>query len=99
MAKYISFFFFPSRSRHTRLQGDWSQTCALPISADGGADRALVLPAPAAQPRQHLLGNDPASDCPVGRVRDVLAADRLPVAARVAVRERPARRRDRKSVV
>src|SRR2546426_798688 len=26
------FFFFSSRRRHTRLQGDWSQTCALPIS-------------------------------------------------------------------
>src|SRR2546426_6933944 len=25
------FFFFSSRRRHTRLQGDWSQTCALPI--------------------------------------------------------------------
>src|SRR5205807_3574668 len=24
-------FFFSSRRRHTRLQGDWSQTCALPI--------------------------------------------------------------------
>src|SRR6266850_4185181 len=26
------FFFFSSRRRHTRLQGDWVQTCALPIS-------------------------------------------------------------------
>src|SRR2546426_3113456 len=26
-------FFFSSRRRHTRLQGDWSSTCALPISA------------------------------------------------------------------
>src|ERR1039457_4706648 len=26
------FFFFSSRRRHTRLQGDWIQTCALPIS-------------------------------------------------------------------
>src|SRR5205807_7938875 len=25
------FFFFSSRRRHTRLQGDWSSTCALPI--------------------------------------------------------------------
>src|SRR5256885_12536853 len=25
-------FFFSSRRRHTRLQGDWSSTCALPIS-------------------------------------------------------------------
>src|SRR5256885_14116358 len=25
--------FFSSRRRHTRLQGDWSQTCALPIWA------------------------------------------------------------------
>src|SRR2546426_12584603 len=24
-------FFFSSRRRHTRLQGDWIQTCALPI--------------------------------------------------------------------
>src|SRR5256885_5774225 len=26
------FFFFSSRRRHTSLQGDWSSTCALPIS-------------------------------------------------------------------
>src|SRR2546426_8218620 len=25
-------FFFSSRRRHTRLQGDWSSECALPIS-------------------------------------------------------------------
>src|SRR5256885_1348119 len=25
------FFFFSSRRRHTRLQGDWNSTCALPI--------------------------------------------------------------------
>src|SRR2546426_4655456 len=30
MILYI-FFFFSSRRRHTRLQGDWIQTCALPI--------------------------------------------------------------------
>src|SRR5574337_1636610 len=29
----IFFFFFSSRRRHTRLSGDWSQTCALPIYA------------------------------------------------------------------
>src|SRR5256885_3566764 len=29
-ADYV-FFFFSSRRRHTRLQGDWIQTCALPI--------------------------------------------------------------------
>src|SRR5688500_20239814 len=28
----LRFFFFSSRRRHTRLQGDWSSTCALPIS-------------------------------------------------------------------
>src|SRR3989454_6864622 len=28
----LIFFFFSSRRRHTRLQGDWSSTCALPIS-------------------------------------------------------------------
>src|SRR5574341_1231379 len=27
------FFFFSSRRRHTRLVGDWSSTCALPICA------------------------------------------------------------------
>src|SRR5205807_7855746 len=30
------FFFFSSRRRHTRLQGDWIQTCALPISIGTG---------------------------------------------------------------
>src|SRR2546426_6839479 len=29
----LTVFFFSSRRRHTRLQGDWIQTCALPISA------------------------------------------------------------------
>src|SRR2546426_12247608 len=42
------FFFFSSRRRHTRLQGDWSSTCALPISARrdvraGGAAVAHLL--------------------------------------------------------
>src|SRR5690348_6992401 len=29
---FFFFFFFSSRRRHTRWTGDWSQTCALPIS-------------------------------------------------------------------
>src|SRR5437879_6839541 len=29
---FFFFFFFSSRRRHTRYIGDWSQTCALPIS-------------------------------------------------------------------
>src|SRR5256885_13573690 len=29
-------FFFSSRRRHTRLQGDWSSTCALPICREVG---------------------------------------------------------------
>src|SRR6266705_5788237 len=28
-------FFFSSRRRHTRSYGDWSSTCALPISLHG----------------------------------------------------------------
>src|ERR1022692_3970444 len=31
--KLTGVFFFSSRRRHTRLQGDWSSTCALPILA------------------------------------------------------------------
>src|SRR5215467_14390794 len=34
-------FFFSSRRRHTRLQGDWIQTCALPISTGGVFDAIL----------------------------------------------------------
>src|SRR3989442_10945543 len=30
---FYAFFFFSSRRRHTRCGRDWSQTCALPISA------------------------------------------------------------------
>src|SRR5574337_1891104 len=30
----VFIFFFSSRRRHTRLSGDWIQTCALPIYAD-----------------------------------------------------------------
>src|SRR5206468_8116034 len=30
---FVVFFFFSSRRRHTRSDRDWSQTCALPISA------------------------------------------------------------------
>src|SRR5574341_2595578 len=33
MSLIFFFFFFSSRRRHTRLVGDWSQTCALPIFA------------------------------------------------------------------
>src|SRR5215467_11546158 len=36
----LLFFFFSSRRRHTRLQGDWSQTCALPILAEAADRRA-----------------------------------------------------------
>src|SRR3989449_3151038 len=31
-SRYLIFFFFSSRRRHTRCSRDWSQTCALPIS-------------------------------------------------------------------
>src|SRR5690348_18236947 len=37
------FFFFSSRRRHTRWTGDWSSTCALPIS--GVAELIKVLKA------------------------------------------------------
>src|SRR5256885_15113333 len=50
-------FFFSSRRRHTRLQGDWIQTCALPISE---ADRGLPLCT--ARPRRrgmHKIVNTP----------------------------------------
>src|SRR5256885_5498873 len=40
------FFFFSSRRRHTRLQGDWIQTCALPILVLGALG-ALAAPASA----------------------------------------------------
>src|SRR5688500_19290468 len=36
-------FFFSSRRRHTRLQGDWSSTCALPIFGEVMADIQLRL--------------------------------------------------------
>src|SRR5574337_1099579 len=31
ITNHVCIFFFSSRRRHTRLSGDWSQTCALPI--------------------------------------------------------------------
>src|SRR5256885_4098936 len=34
---YISFFFFSSRRRHTRLQGDWSSdVCSSDLAASAG---------------------------------------------------------------
>src|SRR5688500_19736322 len=39
---YFLFFFFSSRRRHTRLQGDWSSTCALPISVRPRSRRSEV---------------------------------------------------------
>src|SRR2546422_920304 len=33
-SRYLIFFFFSSRRRHTRCSRDWSQTCALPISTE-----------------------------------------------------------------
>src|SRR2546426_8562878 len=67
----VYFFFFSSRRRHTRLQGDWSSACALPISRPAPALGWLELLAidnggvevPLAQPldeRAVRLGlNDP----------------------------------------
>src|SRR6266576_4502612 len=40
ISEFMFFFFFSSRRRHTRSLRDWSQTCALPISERGAADRA-----------------------------------------------------------
>src|SRR5256885_7924933 len=40
---FFFLFFFSSRRRHTRLQGDWSQTCALPISVGHEANHAAAL--------------------------------------------------------
>src|SRR5688500_19981109 len=40
------FFFFSSRRRHTRLQGDWSSECALPISKRA-VDAGIVVVAAA----------------------------------------------------
>src|SRR5256885_5587070 len=46
MAKYVScvvFFFFSSRRRHTRLQGDWSSdVCSSDLSTSPGATAQLV---------------------------------------------------------
>src|SRR6478735_10822819 len=39
----VDLFFFSSRRRHTRLQGDWSQTCALPISRTCYGEGVLAL--------------------------------------------------------
>src|SRR5699024_11456494 len=35
----LMLFCFSSRRRHTRLQGDWVQTCALPISDEAAVAR------------------------------------------------------------
>src|SRR6266566_6404697 len=37
------FFFFSSRRRHTRLQGDWSSDVCLPISAGANMSQPLLL--------------------------------------------------------
>src|ERR1039457_5076851 len=48
----VGFFFFSSRRRHTRLQGDWSSdVCSSDLlqRAFGGSVKALVLQAMASQ--------------------------------------------------
>src|SRR5437867_5101213 len=37
-ARLVALCFFSSRTRHTRSYGDWSSTCALPISDRGQCD-------------------------------------------------------------
>src|SRR3989454_10788922 len=39
---HFCFFFFSSRRRHTRLQGDWSSDCALPIYPEARGDKSLL---------------------------------------------------------
>src|SRR5437763_12125083 len=58
------FFFFSSRRRHTRYIGDWSQTCALPISERpdgrrGGRDRAACPAIATASPTVWSLSGRP----------------------------------------
>src|SRR6478735_11759736 len=55
----VDLFFFSSRRRHTRLQGDWSQTCALPISLRAHAGEVAF-------PGGRL---DPGDDGPVAAAR------------------------------
>src|SRR5688500_19980045 len=49
MTKFVYYFFFSSRRRHTRLQGDWSSdVCSsdltpFPIAVALGADPATTL--------------------------------------------------------
>src|SRR5574341_1202413 len=40
----LIFFFFSSRRRHTRLVGDWVQTCALPIFTPDGFKGSFFRP-------------------------------------------------------
>src|SRR5256885_7306606 len=56
------FFFFSSRRRHTRLQGDWSSTCALPIcgrSDARGAGARSGEPGALAGARRRQCGDGP----------------------------------------
>src|SRR5256885_7217858 len=67
----VWFFFFSSRRRHTRLQGDWSSdVCSsdLLIGADGVHSRI----------RQALFGPDRPSFTGIIAWRGVIPMDRLP---------------------
>src|SRR5215467_15621911 len=52
------FFFFSSRRRHTRLQGDWSSDVC---SSDLGTTLAVGAPDDGSPAK--VIGGDPASDC------------------------------------
>src|SRR2546426_3630954 len=73
----ISFFFFSSRRRHTRLQGDWSSdVCSSDLEwFDGPFDQLATGEEPS--PLKWLSMAPPGHDPPPPRVRlDLCAANR-----------------------
>src|SRR5256885_5272259 len=63
---YVLLFFFSSRRRHTRLQGDWSSdVCSSDLSRDGEQPRRT---------RAHLSGRKVAEPYPGAQVRGEVRA-------------------------
>src|SRR5256885_7475435 len=62
----ISFFFFSSRRRHTRLQGDWSSDVCSSDLVDGGELKVAECRGLAPLARRHaLVSTEARFACPV----------------------------------
>src|SRR6266850_6307813 len=78
------FFFFSSRRRHTRLQGDWSSDVCSSDLGGGAAEQAATVSA------QHVAGANRVSDSVLAPRVEHRVEDRALRRRREELREAPA---------